>query len=43
MGSDVLYLMIYNETVDLDLITSLMTLKVILENIDKTSIVKDLE
>ena len=36
-------LMIDNETEGPDLITSLITLKVILEDIDKTSIVKDLE
>ena len=33
--SDVLNLMINNETEGLDLITSLITLKVILKNIDK--------
>ena len=43
MESDVLNLMIYNETEGLDSITSLTTLKLILKNIDKTSIVKDLE
>ena len=38
MESDVFNLMIYN-----DLITSLITLKLILENIDTISIIKDLE
>ena len=43
MESDVLNLMIYNETKGLDLITSLASLKVILEKIDETSIAKGLE
>ena len=43
MNSDVLDLMIYNEIEGLDLITCLITLKVLLENINKTNIVEDLE
>ena len=42
-GASMHNLMIDNETEGPDLITSLITLKVILEDIDKTSIVKDLE
>ena len=40
---DMRNLMIYNETEGLDLITSLTTLKLILENKDKTGILNDLE
>ena len=43
MESDMHNLVIYNETEGPDLINSLITLKEILENIDKTSIVKDLK
>ena len=40
---DLFNLTTYNETEGLDLISSLTTLKVISEKIDKTLIVKDLE